>query len=272
MKKTLYQLYQLLICLSWIWKPRVVNNVKINYSICIVTYYKRFDTNLKPLIKQLNCLYPGCEIIVGVNGYHDQTVQDKYLKDFEYFISKYKNITWFSYNTGQSISKMWNQCIIRSSNQWMLVLNDDILLAKSFRKAIDSIELKNNTIHILNTSWSHFLISKKIISDVGWFDERFPGVGNEDWDYEIRARLSNKNIDMVKTRSIINLVVETKDFSFSSIEKVVNLKYSNSNWEFFKEKWSILNTEKEGYLHTRFAQIPYIKLKQGMDTPDFYNK
>jgi len=271
MKKVLYNFYQVLVRLSWLWKPKPGNKGISNYSICIVTYYKRFDKNLKPLIKQLISLYPGCEIIVGVNGYHNQTIQNKFLTRFKKFISNY-NITWFSYDTGQSISKMWNQCIQRSSNQWMLVLNDDILLAKSFRKAIDSIELNKNTIYVLNTSWSHFLISKEVISIVGWFDERFPGVGNEDWDYEIRAILGKTKIDMVKTRAIINLIVETKDFSYSPIEKVVNLKYSNSNWEFFKEKWSIQNNFKTGYLQTRFPQIPYVKLKPGMETPNFYIK
>lgn len=270
MNRILFKLYEFLVKLSWSWKPIHKNNNKSNYSICIVTYCKRFDSNFKPLIRQLTSLYSNTEFIIGVNGYHDQEIQKNYLKKFKEFIGGYPNIIWFSFDSGQSISKMWNQCSQRSTNQWMIILNDDVLLAKSFRKSIDLIELKKNTIHILNTSWSHFLISKEVISNVGWFDERFPGVGNEDWDYEIRAILAKTNIDMVKTRSIINLVVKTKDFSYSASEKTVNKKYSSSNWDFFKNKWSIREDIEDGYLRTRFPQIPYVKLNTGMETPNFY--
>ena len=39
---------------------------------------------------------------------------------------------------------------------------------------------------VINQSWSHFMISREVIIRVGWFDERFPAIGNEDEDYESR--------------------------------------------------------------------------------------
>jgi len=273
-KKFLYQHFlkfcRVLVRLSWLYKPKHKDTLVGEYSICIVTYCRRFEKNFKPLIRQLSSLYPNSEIIVGVNGYYDQEVQSNYLEIFEQFISQYKNITWFSYDKGQSLSKMWNQCILRSSHKWTLVLNDDIILTKRFRKSVDNIILKNDTIHILNMSWSHFFISKSIISEIGWFDERLPGVGNEDWDYEIRAMLGGKKVEMIKTFAIFNLEVLTKDFSYSPVEKVINRKYSNSNWEFFNRKWSVVRDYEEGYITTRFPDLPYIRLNEGMETPLFY--
>ncbi len=258
--------------LTWLIKPNKNNLDVCSYSICIVTYCKRFDTNFKPLIKKLCTIYPTSEIIVGVNGYYDQNIQQDFLKEFTLFVSRYKNIKWFKYDYGQSLSKMWNQCIINSSNDKVLILNDDVLITKCFRKQLDNIDSKfNNCITILNGSWSHFFITKKIIDYVGWFDERLPGVGNEDWDYEIRSIIKNIPVLSISTNSIVNLVIITKDFSYSKNEITINTKYSNSNWEFFKSKWHISDTAEIGFTRTRFKEIPYVKLKDGMDTPNFYN-
>jgi len=262
-------LYYVYLKNSFFWKKRESSRSS-EYTICIVTYCKRFRNNLKPLVKALKKTHPNTEIIIGVNGYHNQQKQQRYIRRFDRFISQYQNIRWFSYVTGQSISKMWNNCILKASNNMLLVLNDDVLITPDFQKEIDQVELDHQSIKILNKSWSHFFLSKNIIQKVGWFDERFLGVGNEDCDYEFRAQMEGIETKSIQIDSIVNLVVKTRDFSFSKNEKVINEKYSHGNWEFFQSKWSVSKEIQDGFIPTRFSDIPYVKLNEGMETPNFY--
>jgi hypothetical protein len=57
-----------------------------SFSIGIVTYIRRYDAYFKPLIKQLDELFPNVEKTVVVNGFYDQEAQAKYLKDVTEFL------------------------------------------------------------------------------------------------------------------------------------------------------------------------------------------
>ncbi|PKP50201.1 MAG: hypothetical protein CVT95_02745, partial [Bacteroidetes bacterium HGW-Bacteroidetes-12] len=119
------------------------------------------------------------------------------------------------------------------------------------------------------SSWSHFLISKPILSKVGWFDERFPGVGYEDQDYEIRLALRDIPFIDIKVNHLKNIVYQTKDFSYGKNIETDYKKYSSSNGKHYFSKWETSDTAKQGFIYVRIIQ-GYAKLKDGMETPNFY--
>lgn len=259
--------------ISILWKfkpqPKAKEITNKQYSIGVVTYVKRYEIHFLPLIKQLVTLFPDTQLIVAINGYYDHDIQKQYLKKIMTQLDTFKNVIYFHYDEGQSLSKLWNQLVIHSNSEKTFIFNDDIQLATGFRTSIEKSIILNHDCGIINGSWSHFLISKSIIKKVGWFDERFPGVGYEDHDYEIRLTLKGLPLIEVNVNHLKNIVYKTKDFSYGNNIETVFEKYSSVNEKHYLSKWEFSETEKEGFVFVRIIQ-GYAKLKTGMETPNFY--
>jgi hypothetical protein len=239
------------------------------YSIGIVTYIRRYEEFFEPLIGILCKLFPDTEIVVAVNGYYDQAQQEEYLRKVSSVLSVHPNVKTLLYRDAQSLAKLWNQLIINSLNRRLLILNDDIVLFPSFRKQFEQCGILASSIGLLKRSWSHFLISKEIVAKVGWFDERFPGVGNEDEDYEARLVLNNIAVPSFALRTLANVGVKTKDFSYGREMVVTNEKYTSDNRQFFNTKWELASDPKDGFVYVPILG-KYARLRPGMQTPDFY--
>jgi GR25 family glycosyltransferase involved in LPS biosynthesis len=263
-------LYWEFVALRWKFIPyRKTAVTNKRYSIGVVTYINRYEKVFKPFIQSICKLFPDTEVIVAINGYYDAEKQDKYLAEINEFLSQFANVTKFDYKTGQSLSKLWNQLIIHSSNDAILIFNDDVKIDTSFRRNIEECSVLDEKVALLNRSWSHFLITKKMVAKNGWFDERFPGVGNEDEDYESRLVLNGIHVKTFSASGLKNIVFTTKDFSYGKNTETVNTKYVKANKQFFDSKWEWSEIEKTG-----FAFVPlvrgYVRMKEGMQTPDFY--
>jgi hypothetical protein len=275
MKKlnTLYKiLYWRLIDVVWKFYPQQkqpsANNSE-KYSIGIVTYINRYDMFFKTLVKNLCKLFPDVEITIAINGYYDFEKQKKYLEAVGKQLKKYPNVKKITYNEGQSLSKLWNQLLINSSNQKIFIFNDDIKITPSFRKDIEGSGVLKEEVALLNKSWSHFLISKKTVAQTGWFDERFPSVGNEDQDYECRLATEGFKIKSFEIPSLKNLIYFTKDFSYGKKTEVVNKKYVSANKDHFNKKWILSDEPKEDFHFVRILG-KHAKMNTGMETPNFY--
>ncbi|MGH8611666.1 MAG: glycosyltransferase family 2 protein [Gammaproteobacteria bacterium] len=243
----------------------------MKYSIGIVTYIRRFKAFFKPLIQSLCSLFPDTEILVAINGYYDGKQQEQYLLEIRTLLARFPNVKVLPHTEAQSLSKLWNKLIIHSSNDKVLIFNDDILILPHFRKELEKCGILSVDVGLLKWSWSHFAISKKVISRFGWFDERFPGVGNEDEDYEARLAMHGVLVPSFSLSALRHIVVKTKDFSYGKNMAVVNQKYTSGNKLFFDSKWDLAEQPAEGFLFVRVLG-KYAKLKQGMETPDFYPK
>jgi hypothetical protein len=266
------RLYWILVPFFWKLVPSNLGGQRLNfkYSIGIVTYVDRYNIFFKPLIKNLISIFPDTEFIIAINGYYDQEKQEKYLEDIINYLKKFKNVKIVSFKEPQSLSKLWNLLIINSSNEKVLILNDDIEISQTFRKHLDNSNILRSDISIINKSWSHFIISKKIVDKIGWFDERFPGVGNEDQDYECRLVFSNLVLDNFYLKGLKNIVFQTKDFSYGKYTEVVENKYVKANKVFFDTKWELSDSERPGFKFVRLVE-KFVSLKPGMETPDFYS-
>ena len=241
------------------------------HSIAIVTYIERFDTYFKPLVIALTKLFPDTQIIIGINGFHDLEKQQAYLKKARAFLKQYKNIDVISFEEAQSLSKMWNLVIRQSVPERVLVLNDDLRISQFFRKELEKLEVLNADMVLINGSWSHFMISKTIIKTIGWFDERFPAMGNEDEDYECRLILSGISKMIFKMRSVQNVVAIPETYSFGDRPELINTKYVKANKLFFDSKWELSKIPKPDFVYVDMLGA-YARLKPGMETPNFYSK
>ncbi|HXH99783.1 MAG TPA: hypothetical protein VNI52_05920 [Sphingobacteriaceae bacterium] len=265
-----YHIRWLFINSSWLFfkQNNAQHLVNKNYSIGIVTYFDRYGRFFKPLITRLVSLFPDTEIVIAINGYHNKQVQAKYLEQIGAFLAQFPNVKIVQFNEPQSLSKLWNLLMVNSLADKTFIFNDDIQIGPQFREDLNQSGIMDEEVALINESWSHYLISKNTVKKIGWFDERFPAVGNEDEDYECRLVLNGIYVKNFKIRSLKNIVFKTQNFSWKNTE-VVNSKYVRANQVFFNSKWDVKEDAENGYTYVRILN-KYVCLKAGMETPEFY--
>lgn len=150
-----------------------------NYTIGITTFPRRFE-HFKTLITTIRS-YTNAEIIVQVNQFN-KIKDEQYRKDVMLFCSSVNNLYLTVYPEFTSLAKMWNTIIINSSNENVLMLNDDMIITQNIFKIVETIVGNYNGLCVLNNSWSHFIISKHMLDELNYFDERLLAYGEEDGD------------------------------------------------------------------------------------------
>jgi hypothetical protein len=260
------KLWRLFIQFGWLFsQPKK----RSDYAIGLVTYLKRFDRQFKPNLKRLCKAFPDIQITVAVNGFGDQDRQKAYLKEIVTFCSQFKNVQMVLHETPQSLSKLWNIIMLSGHPNGTLILNDDIRITPFFREQIELSGLFDTPIGIINHSWSHFWITPSVVSRIGWFDERFPGVGEEDADFEARLAEGSISLPVCTTKHIYHLNCVSDELSYDQQYTRHRAKYTKENTAFFHEKWHLSDTMHEGYVWVRIC-LQWMKVKKGMETPNFY--
>ena len=207
----------------------------MNYSIGITTYKHRFETWLKPLVQQIKSFRPNVEIHITVNGEHQEEFDEQYRKEVLQFAAEHSNTFVCMYPTFRSLSKLWNTLLINSSNHQVLLLNDDISITDD--SFFDTLETVPWNIFKINGSWSHAMLDRRLVDDIGWFDERYLGIGEEDGDFEWRYgnKTQGRRVPSVGIPGIVNHVDHAN--CLKGI-KTVNGKYSQFNLDFaFNKKY-----------------------------------
>jgi len=218
-----------------------------NYSIVITTFDKRFEKWLKPLVLAIKQLRPNIEIILMVNGRANESFNETFRSEILQFASLTPNTFVNMFNSFQSLAKMWNRGVLTASNEQCLVLNDDLTVPTdlgSGQSIFDQLDALTQTTQAtetfrLNGSFSHFVISKKELLEVGFFDERLLGIGEEDGDFYWRYyQHYQKEIPSIDVTGILQPQPEngvlTQD-SDDGFKKGVR-HYSQFNREFIKNE------------------------------------
>ena len=172
-------------------------------------------------------------------------------------MSKYDNIYPQFYTKFTSLSKLWNRSIQNSSNDMVLVLNDDVKIEDGFFDWIEkNIKHAGSKYFVINKLWCHFLINKNFLNSVNWFDERYLGIGWEDYDMQ--------GINLPKNLLTCGLI---HSFHKENLEKPAqekirgNLKYSKFNQEVYDKKWNNKKLpESKQYPYYTFEKENYDKL------------
>ncbi len=153
-------------------------------SIGISTFEKRFEDYFVPLLTKIRSFEPDAEIVVAINGEHQRAFGEGYRRRILEFISTQKKTFPIIFPVFRSLSKLWNTILIHTTGDFVLMLNDDTLITdENFMRKIMNILKKNRgRSFLINRSWSHFVARVEEMADLGYFDERLLGIGEEDGD------------------------------------------------------------------------------------------
>lgn len=214
-------------------------NMSINQnsiSIGITTFENRFERYFIPLLSRIKDYVPESEVIVAVNGEHEQEFNEDYRNAVLEFISRHKKVYPIIFPQFRGLSKLWNSIIINASQDYILLINDDIMINDPlFMDSICAAIKKNKgRSFLINKSWSHFLISRAEIDELGYFDERLLGIGEEDGDMTWRyISLFGREISSFKMTGFINYAEETVN-----TYKPINIKcHSGSKYSLFNREF-----------------------------------
>lgn len=251
----------------------------IPYTITIQTYEKRYDNYFLPLITSICKQRPNVDKVVFVNAQYKTGMNENYRMKIMELMSRLPKIFPIFTTCFRGCSYMWNNSIITSNTQVCLNLNDDISIGEGF---FDEYEEKLSSVEgetfKINHSFSHFSINKTDLNDVGYFDERFLGIGQEDgdwqWRFEVKRNRTIKNIFM---SNIINHI--EKETACENMQKFGG-KYSLYNREFmynykYDHPHDPKNTNKELLIDTNKPSAVSMfdkptQMKDGAINLDFY--
>lgn len=198
-----------------------------SFTIVITTFSKRLEyiTNLLSQVRN----FTEIDVILSINGDYNKKFNEEYRKKILKLCSDYTNIYPIFFPEQRGLSKLWNTSIIHSPTDWCLILNDDIEIHTN-----DIFEFGKNLLGIekiitINGSFSHFFVHKKIIDDLGYFDERLLGFGEEDGDIFYRhIEKYNSWVTNEYVHGLNNLVIDIRD---ENIKSGIS-KYSAFNRDF----------------------------------------
>jgi len=192
----------------------------MNYSIVITTFDKRFESDLMPLINSIKSLRPDVEIILTVNGPSRADFDQEYRSKLCEFLSRYSGVYPTIFPAFHSLAMLWNRGILTATNEHILILNDDLKIrvenGKSFFDYFElALESESQTF-MINSSFSHFVVNKEEVIEVGFFDERLLGLGEEDGDFFWRYHEKfNKEIPDIEIALIDNIHSEVTDDGYT---------------------------------------------------------
>ena len=144
-------------------------------TIVIVSYYRGSRLN-----KCLDTLNKCPNVIVWDNNTTGEEL-DK-VKQAE---QNHPNVKFIYSEENVGLTKAWNQGIIQSETNWVLLTCDDMLFDKDWFEVLNNIlEEKPYLEQIHLNAWNAIVLHKQTIVRMGWWDERYryyPSMEDDDW-------------------------------------------------------------------------------------------
>lgn len=168
----------------------------MNITICIVTFRQRAHL-IKKLIDQIrNSVPEEVDILLAVNGNNEELMPDNYRQEMLDLCKQYPNIYPIVCTQYKSLSKLWNTMVIFSQTEYNFIICDDVVYENPDTLDIiaNYIEDTGSEFFTINHQFSHFVVTKTLLHQLGYFDERFIGHGEEDGD------MVHRYIEMFGTR------------------------------------------------------------------------
>jgi hypothetical protein len=208
--------------------------------IVITTFSRRFEIFALPLIKNLRQAGVREAIYVVVNGDWDGDFNHEKRSTFLSELAKIESCFPICLGSAQGMSQMWNAGLRLSDSDVALVLNDDtnVIVSEVLENINHSFSLAlENDLIILNGSFGHYIITRRCIRNIGWFDERFLGFGHEDGDYYWRFEQHYKKAPS-KVDRLVGISNASSEIGHEHIVAGFAGKYSLFNDVFLTFKYS----------------------------------
>lgn len=215
--------------------------MKNNFDIGITTFSLRYNF-LESLVKKIREFEIENNILICINGEKDGEFNEEYRKKVLNLCSQYKNVFPIFFLEVRGLSKMWNTLAIHASKDNILMLNDDIVVSSpsvfhSTSAHVESQEYFGLT--KINGTFSYFIVNKSFLHEMGYFDERLLGFGEEDGDITYRViKEKKRNIFEIQVGGLTNII---SDIRHNHVKSGMG-KYSWFNRNFiFNEKYNCSN-------------------------------
>ena len=157
------------------------------FSVVITTFDKRFEAFLVPLLAQIKEQRPNIEVIVVINGPARGAFDEAYRGNILSYLARFPKVFPTMFPSFQSLAKLWNRGALNASHDRALILNDDLELKSEngtcFFEHLEAAMANHPGTFKINGSFSHFILDKRELIEVGFFDERLLGLGEEDGDF-----------------------------------------------------------------------------------------
>jgi hypothetical protein len=246
----------------------------MTYSIAIQTFVHRFDKYFKPLMRSLTEMRPDVDKVVFVNAQHKTGLDENYRKYMLAFASSCPRTYLIMAPRVRGLAYMWNMCANHAQTPYVLNMNDDITLLPGFFDQYEEMiayqEQNGNESFRINGSFSHFSIYHQDLLDVGYFDERLLGFGEEDGDWLWRWEVAKgRSMRVFGSDKIVNHI----DHNPTNSENMVKYegKYSkfNSDWIFSNKYQPDVPIDPSKPKAVSLYGRP-IQMRDGASTPNFY--
>jgi hypothetical protein len=156
----------------------------MDITISIVTFRQRAHL-IKKLIEQVRSSVPdSVDILLAVNGNNEELMPEEYRQEMLDLCKQYVNVYPIFCAEFKGLSKLWNTLVIFSRTEYNFIICDDVVYDNPNTLDIikNYIQQTGSTFFTINNQYSHFVLTKTQLHQLGYFDERFIGHGEEDGD------------------------------------------------------------------------------------------
>lgn len=247
------------------------------YSISITTFVYRLEKYYKPLMNAISRMRPNTDKIVFVNGQHKKDFDQDYRREIMRFSSLCPRTYLVMSPIVRGCSFMWNTAFNFTNTDYILNLNDDLIIQDGFFEDFEEMLRRNaeagHESFRINWSFSHFCVHRRDLFDVGYFDERLLGFGEEDGDWLWRWEVAKgRPMRCYGSGRILNCIDQASTNSENMVKhNEGGGKYSSFNrqlildhiYEFPKEPDP--TRPAHSGLYGRPAQM-----RRGAETPNYY--
>ncbi len=213
---------------------------KISRAIVVATFSDRFYEFCIPLLSNLRAGGVKEPIYLVINADWSGGTDFAARSVFVSKVLAIENVFPICLGSPSGMSKIWNTGIRAAGADQTLILNDDTIVNQdSIQKVVEQVfaSCYDHDLVIVNRTFGHFALTKKCLSAVGVFDERFLGFGEEDadyyWRYEAKFKCLPFHLDNIP--GILNPSVESGHESLVKAEGAS--KYSLFNTIYQEEKY-----------------------------------
>lgn len=234
----------------------------IPITISIVTFKDRFEL-VKELIQNIRSFEgSGFDILLSINGNNEEETSEDYRSEILNFCAQTKRCYPFFYPEFKSLCKLWNQSVISSRTDYNFIICDDVsyLKANILNQIKNCIAATGEQFFKINNEFSHFVVTKKALHEVGYFDERFIAHGEEDGDMIYRYQdLYKKSFPDIYVAGLQNLAcydLQSANVDYIDRKPTVNKKIHNKKYEITSDGVEVM-TSKIKKIWKDEKQYPY---------------
>jgi len=216
--------------------------MKNNFDIGITTFSLRLEM-VSDMVKKIRDYGVENNILICINGEKDGNFNEEYRKNILNLCKEYKNVYPIFFVEMRGLNKMWNTLLVHSTKEDILLLSDDVVFSNSdmFESVSQHIESQDYFgITKINGTFAHVVVNKEFIDELGYFDERLLGFGEEDGDITYRTiSKTGKDVGQIYVGGSNHLISEIRH---EHVKRGVG-KYSAFNRDFmFNKKYKCGNS------------------------------